>query len=72
MIILRILSQNRRDLRVDFICEHCLTVEKNKSAYDDDFFHEKIVPDMKCKRCHNKAHENYRALRTRYHKNQTV
>ena len=44
------LSQHRRDFRAVYECEHC-GHEQEGYGYDDQYFHEKAIPDMKCKAC---------------------
>lgn len=66
MKIKQITSQIRRDFRADMECEHCGHIEKNVSGYDDSYFHSKVIPDMKCKKCGKKANEDYRPLTTKY------
>lgn len=65
MKIKEILYQNRRDFQAIYECEHC-GYEKRGSGYDDQFFHEKVIPDMKCPKCGKKAPENYRPMATKY------
>ena len=60
-----ILSQHRRDFTARFICEHC-GYTMVCSGYDDAFFHNKVIPDMKCPECGKKAPETYRPLATKY------
>lgn len=72
MKIKKINSQTRRDFLADMECEHCGYIEKNVSGYDDDFFHRKIIPDMKCKKCGKKASNDYRPLETKYNESETV
>ena len=65
MRIKRILSQYRRDFRAVFECEHC-GHQLKRSGYDDAFFHNKVVPNLKCPSCGKKATEDYRPLTTKY------
>ena len=65
MKIKEIISQNRRDFRAIYICEYC-QFEFAGSGYDDNHFHENVIPLKICKRCNQKAPENYRALKTKY------
>ena len=51
MKILEITSQHRRDLTANMRCEFCKTVENKVSGYDDRFFHDNVIPGMKCKSC---------------------
>ena len=66
MRIKYILDQHRRDFRADYECEHCGYIEKNKSGYDDNNFHENVIPKMKCHQCGKTADEKYRPLATKY------
>lgn len=50
MKIIEITSQNRRDFYADYECEDCGNVV-NKSGYDDRYFHDDIIPNMKCNKC---------------------
>ena len=72
MKIAKVISQHRRDMRVDLECEHCGEVEKNDWAYDDDNYHRNVVPNIKCKACGKISDENYRALTTKYAQGQQV
>lgn len=57
MKIIEIHSQNRRDFYADYECEGCGAVEKRKAGYDDDNFHQNVIPNMKCKSCGRSARE---------------
>jgi len=65
MKIKEIISQYRRDFKAIFICEHC-GFEKEMTGYDDINFHKNVIPDMECPKCHKKAKNNYRPLKTKY------
>ena len=65
MIIKEIKSQNRRDFRAIYVCEHC-GYEHEGSGYDDAYFHQHVIPDMTCPKCGKKASGNYRPLATKY------
>lgn len=65
MKIIRIISQHRRDFWADYQCEHCNHIQKNKSGYDDAFFHKGVIPEMECPECKKKA-KDYRPLTTKY------
>jgi len=65
MKIKRIISQNRRDLKVEFECEHCGHTEEGY-GYDDTFFHKNVVPNKVCAACGKKAPSDYRPLTTKY------
>lgn len=65
MKIVDIISQTRRDFRAIFECEHCKKCEI-LSGYDNSYFHQKVIPEMKCKNCGEKSDESYRPLCTKY------
>lgn len=71
MKIKRINSQHRRDFRADYECEHCGHIEEDRFGYDDAYFHQNVIPKMKCKKC-GKTAENYRPLTTKYPDGQVV
>jgi len=68
MKIQKITYQNRRDFQAVYVCEGCgNTVES--SGYDDSYFHENVIPQMKCKKCGKTSAEcnaNYRPFATKY------
>jgi len=65
MKIKEMLSQNRRDFQAIYICEYCNHEEKG-SGYDDSYFHNEVIPKMKCEKCGKTADENYKPLATKY------
>lgn len=65
MKIKKILSQNRRDFRAIYECEHCGVVREG-SGYDDGNFHQNAIPRMKCGECGKIAGDEYRPLTTKY------
>ena len=65
MKIKRIESQSRRDFYAIYECEHCGHEEKG-SGYDDNHFHQNVIPKMKCERCGKIADNNYRPLAPKY------
>lgn len=69
MKIIKFISQNRRDFRADYQCEGCGFVEENKSGYDDAYFHNEVIPNMKCPNCGKSGIElgvDYRPFATKY------
>jgi len=65
MKIKEIVSQNRRDFTAIFECEHC-NATKKASGYDDGYFHNEVIPAMKCDGCGKTAADTYRPLATKY------
>jgi len=65
MKIKKIVSQNRRDFRAIYVCEHCKH-EEVSSGYDDDNFHRNVIPVMKCEKCGKRANDEYRPMGTKY------
>ena len=65
MKIQKILSQNRRDFRAIYECEHCGHTETGY-GYDDANFHNNVIPDKQCKKCGKKAPSDHRPLTTKY------
>lgn len=66
MKIKKITSQYRRDFYAIYECEHCGHNTKERSGYDDSYFHKEVIPKMKCEQCGKTADENYRPLSTKY------
>ena len=71
MKIKEITRQSRRDFYAIFICEHC-DFEEERSGYDDEYFHRKVIPEMVCKNCGRSSPENYRPLTTKYQDGETI
>ena len=65
MRIKEITSQHRRDFTAIFVCEHC-GHEKTGNGYDDDHFHQNVVPNIKCPTCGKVAGEDFRPMGTKY------
>lgn len=55
----------RRDFRAIYECEHC-GVTESANGYDDEYFHRKVIPSMKCKNCGKEADKDYRPLAPKY------
>ena len=51
MKIKQILSQHRRDFSAIMKCEFCDHEEKDNSGYDDRYYHDNVIPNMKCESC---------------------
>lgn len=71
MKIKKIISQHRRDFTAIYICEHC-EKEKEGSGYDDKFFHQDVIPKMKCDFCGKQADEAYFPLATKYGEHEVI
>ena len=65
MKIKQIKSQHRRDFEAIYVCEHCGN-EETASGYDDGYFHQNVIPAMKCCKCDKTAPKDYRPLTTKY------
>ena len=65
MKIKTIASQHLRDFYAIYVCEHC-GHEQRGSGYDDDNFHRKVIPAMKCPTCGKTAGDDYKPLETKY------
>ncbi len=65
MRIEEIITQNRRDFKARYICEHCGNTEEGW-GYDDNNFHQNVIPAMICEKCGKKAPEDYIPCRTKY------
>ena len=50
MKIKEIINQSRRDFWAIYECESCGHSTKEK-GYDDRYFHDEVIPGMKCKSC---------------------
>ncbi len=60
------IRQHRRDFTADYECEHCGNIEKDRSGYDDAYFHNNVIPNMKCKKCGKTSGEDYTPRATKY------
>ncbi len=65
MRIKTIESQYRRDFHAIYECEHCKHTKKG-SGYDDTYFHQTVIPKMKCEKCGETAGDDYTPLSTKY------
>ena len=65
MKIKKIISQYRRDFQAIYECEHCGYTTKGY-GYDDEFYHNEVIPNKVCAKCGKKAGKNYRAQKTKY------
>jgi len=51
MRIKKIISQHRNDFSADMECEHCGHVGRNDAGYHDAYYHENVIPAMRCIEC---------------------
>lgn len=51
MKIRQITSQYRNDFSAVMECEHCGATQELTSGYDDDFYHDRVIPAMVCNAC---------------------
>ena len=72
MKIKRIVSQHRRDFTAIFECDHCGAEETIGHGYDDAYYHQHVIPTIKCKACGLTAGDDYRPLATKYPEGQVV
>jgi hypothetical protein len=50
MFLAKKISQSRRDFKGVFKCQGC-GESKERSGYDDDYFHIMVTFEMKCEKC---------------------
>ena len=65
MKIKKIISQHRRDFTAIYECEHCGFTEE-RYGYDDDNFHQNVIPNLACGKCGKKSPKDYRPLTTKH------
>lgn len=51
------ISQHRRDFQAVYECEHCGD-QVTGHGYDDEHFHQNVIPGMACKKCLMTAPDN--------------
>lgn len=54
MKLVKIISQSRRDFKGEYKCEFCghIDTDKNMDSYDDRNYHDNVIPNMDCPKCH--------------------
>ena len=50
-------NQMRRDLDIDVECEGCGNKEEICGAYDDRYYWDNVLPDIKCSKCHKSTND---------------
>ena len=63
--------QHRRDFIALYKCEHC-GHEVESSGYDDDYYHTKVIPQIKCDNCGKSAGDDYEPRTPRYRADEVV
>ena len=71
MKIKQITSRNRRDFYAIYICEHC-DHERSGDGYDDDFFHNMVIPRKVCEKCEKNSADDYQPIATKYQAHEVV
>lgn len=51
MKIKKLISQHRRDFTALMECEFCGYQEMDNSGYDDRYYHDNVIPNIKCTKC---------------------
>jgi Zn ribbon nucleic-acid-binding protein len=51
MKIYKLVSQTRRDFVAVMQCEFCNATQMDNSGYDDRYYHDNVIPEMKCDKC---------------------
>ena len=51
MVIKKINNQHRRDFSATLKCESCEQEQELTSGYDDVYYHNEVLPNIKCKSC---------------------
>lgn len=56
MKISKVTYKHSNDFKADFECEWC-GYSENEWGYNDHYFHSKVIPNMKCKKCDKSSKE---------------
>lgn len=51
MKLIEKMDQHRRDFTGKYECQGCGHVEERRYGYDDDNYHDNVIPAMKCNEC---------------------
>jgi len=43
--------EHRNDFYAIMECEHCGHEQENKGGYNDSYYHNRVIPEMKCNSC---------------------
>jgi len=71
MKIKEIKNQIRRDFTAIYECESC-GFEKEGIGYDDEYFHQNVVPSLRCGRCEKQAPTDFIPRKPKYDENAIV
>lgn len=71
MKIKNIMGQHRRDFTAIYICEHC-NHEEGGTGYDDNYFHESVIPKMKCRNCGKTSPGDYMPPTTKHQEHEVI
>lgn len=51
MHIIKFLSRHRRDFSAQLKCESCGAEDKLTTGYDDEYYHNEVLPNRRCPQC---------------------
>ena len=71
MKIQKFTNRNRRDFTAIYECEHCEST-KSGGGYDDDNFHNNVIPAMVCGICGKSSPTGSEPLTTKYAANEII
>jgi len=57
MKIKKIIFEMRNDFNAIMECEHCGHEQENNAGYNDDYYHTRVIPEMKCRNCRKSSIE---------------
>lgn len=66
MKIKSIIKQHRRDFSAILICDHCENEQILNDGYDDNNYHNNVIPKIKCNYCERIAGRCYKPRSTKY------
>lgn len=54
MILIKVINQHRRDFQGLYECEFRSEqdIDSGFDSYDDRYFHDTVIPNKKCRKCH--------------------
>ena len=69
MKITEITYQHRRDFEAETVCEGCGATGTITRGYDDDNYHQNVIPNIHCHKCGKSSNDlgvDVRPLKTKY------